>query len=420
MPHGQKSTIVYLTVLIVMFVGCAAPHRAIQLAMPKLNSPAVRVLLPLTANEYRVDCTGYFTTRVVDASGDQNVYYCTRPIKLVYERSRWTLYDNSGAILEHGLVQIALSPKNRDDHLSINDKPYAGSLMIYPPRIGTTTPQVINIVNVDDYLLGVLPPELGLRNADEFDAVKAQAVAARTYALSHLGQYPSADYDLRADHMDQIYIGLEKPYGWVKNAVQETAGEVLRYRGDLIDAYYHSTCGGYTDDITAVWGKDPVPYLVGVEDTFCRWSKYYRWSESWDIETLKTNLRRYLESLDNSPFKRFDRIISLRTEGQTPGGRIEKMIVVTDRGDWTILGDQVRWALGRPSIGGSILQSARFELSPEYNERGQLARVVADGGGYGHGVGMCQCGMIGRARAGQNYREILQYFYAGAMVEKTY
>jgi len=214
---------------------------------------------------------------------------------------------------------------------------------------------------------------------------------------------------------------LEHVPEWVKKAVRQTKGEVLRFGGNLIDAYYHSTCGGSTDDIAQVWGRPPQPYLVAADDdTFCRWSKYSTWTEIWDSATLKKNLATFLVSDSTAPFSSFDRIIALRTEGKTAGGRVRRLVVTTDRGTWEIPADRIRWALGRPSTGGPVLESARFEIRPEFDGSGNLIRLTAQGGGYGHGVGICQCGMIGRARAGQTYRQILTHYYPGVTIEKTY
>lgn len=420
---GRKllAHLIALAALAVFFGGCGAPSRVTPGEPAKVGRPTVRVLLPFTETNYTIDCDGRFTVEGKTADGGEVTYYCSRPVHIRLANCLWELAEKKQTVLEAGLVQLTFRSRDPDDHLLIDGKPYPGSLVCYLPEREGEPPQIINRAHVDDYLLGVLPPELGQRTPDEFEAVKAQAVAARTYALSHLGQYPGKEYDLRADHLDQIYVGLQTPRSWVKNAVEQTAGEVLRYDGDLIQAYYHSTCGGHTDDIAAVWDKDAQSYLVMTEDdTFCNWSKYSDWTETWDAATLKKNLQAYLRTLPDAPFETFSHVLSIRTEGRTPGGRIQHLVIVTDQGSWTIYSDKIRWALGRPSTDGPILESARFSLYPEYDESGALARLTAVGSGYGHGVGMCQCGMIGRARAGQDYREILTHYYSGVEIKKTY
>ena len=407
--------------LALLVTGCGAPAGVARFAAPDVGHPAVRVLLPFADSTFTITGPRRFVTQGTTSTGGEVVYYCSRPVQVTFRDGRWTLAEKKRIVLETDLVQVIVYPKDPDDLLTLNGQSYPGCLLFYPPKYSGTLPQVVNRAHVDRYLLGVLPSELGQRTENEFEAVKAQAVAARTYALSRLGQYGSAEYDLRADVQDQMYAGVERTPDWVRKAVAQTRGEVLRFTGNLIDAYYHSTCGGFTDNIEDVWPKPPQPYLVAADDdTFCRWSKYYTWTEIWDASTLEKNLAAYLRTDSTAPFSSFDRITALRTEGKTAGGRGRRLVVVTDRGPWEISADRIRWALGRPSTGGAVLESARFEIRPEYDESGNLARLTAQGGGYGHGVGMCQCGMIGRARAGQGYREILAHYYPGATIEKTY
>jgi stage II sporulation protein D len=419
--HRQAALYLIVTLTIMLGGGCGTPAKYSVVEEIDRNQPVVRVRLPFTETEYTISGKGRFIVQGTTLEGAEVTYYCAQPLRLTVSAGIWELAEQGGTVLETSLVRVAVRGKNPSDYLLINEQPYLGSLVFYLPREQGDPPLVINRIHVDDYLLGVLPPELGQRTLREFEAIKAQAVAARTYALSHLGQYEGEEYDLRADHHDQVYIGLSAADELYRQAVKQTAGEVLRYNGDLIEAYYHSTCGGFTDEITAVWDKDPQPYLVMTDDdSFCAWSKYTEWSETWSTAELKENLLAYLQTAAEAPFIFFDRILSIRTEGRTPGGRVQRLVILTDRGTWRLDTDEIRWALGRPSTGGPILESARFTLFPEYAEDGTLGRLTAVGSGYGHGVGMCQCGMIGRARAGQDYRRILAHYYPGVEIKKSY
>ncbi len=407
--------------LALIIAGCGGASRIQERKPSPPAPPLVRVLLEFDTNVFVIKGSGRYLVQGTVPDGGFVTYYCKRPVTLRYHAGGWELSEKNNVILESNLVQASAHCVNEDHHLTINKAPYPGTLVFLSEQASPDVPDVINHVHIDDYLLGVLPPELGKRSADEFEAIKAQAVAARTYALSHLGQYQGEEYDLRADHHDQIYVGLRSPHSLFRKAVDQTQGEVLRHDGNLIEAYYHSTCGGFTDDITAVWGKDPLPYLHPAnDDTFCRWSKYSTWTETWDQQTLHSNLQHYLRTRGTAPFTEFTAIRSMRTDGTTPGGRIGKLIIETDCGVITLPADESRWALGRPSTKGPILQSAHYVLYPEFDNNGNLTQLTATGSGYGHGIGMCQCGMIGRARAGQDYRKILGHYYAGAEIEKTY
>lgn len=316
-----------------------------------------------------------------------------------------------------GATGVAMHTEDPTHRLFIGKIPYHGGLIF--GRFASK-PIVVNRLNLDEYLKGVLTPELGERTDDEYEAVKAQAVAARTYALRHLGQYQFAPYDLKADVSDQVYVGASQQRDWVDHAVTETAGEVLTYEGDLIESYYHSTCGGRTDAIEDIWQKPARPYLISVDDDeYCSWSKYWEWTEEFTGKTLLANLRAYRKQV-NAPLADFNHVKNIEVIRGTPGNRALAMTVTTTTGLWTILSDQTRWALGRPSRPGTILPSANFDITLKRNESGNVIAAVAKGRGYGHGVGLCQCGMIGRARVGQQYRDILTHYYTGTLVERVY
>lgn len=384
-----------------------------------LRLPVVRVRLPETGPRFTLKGEGRFIVRAATVDSGFATFSTPGPVTVVFTRQEANLLEEHGIRLAGRLTGIWVYPTNPDNRLWLGNVPYRGTLLIGRDRNGD--PIVVNRLSLDDYLTGVLAPEMGERTPNEIEAVKAQAVAARTYALAHLGQYEGASYDLKADVSDQVYEGASQRRPWVDEAVTATTGEVVTYDGHLIDAYYHSTCGGRTDNIEDVWPKAPRPFLVSVDDdTFCRWSKYSTWAETFDRKTLLRNLRAYRQQLKPPPIRDFKVIKDILLEGETPGGRVKTMTVVTNQGKWTVSADQIRWALGRPSRRGSILPSDRFKLDLKRDRRKNVMSAVASGAGYGHGVGMCQCGMIGRARAGQQYRDILTHYYTGVRIERVY
>ncbi|HUU45759.1 MAG TPA: SpoIID/LytB domain-containing protein [Acidobacteriota bacterium] len=382
--------------------------------------PVVRVRLPHADSLLTLTPGGRFILRLYrDASGDATIYSSEERLRIQFAADGITVSTGDDLLLGRGVSGLSIHTTDAGDKLTINDKPYYGTLIFGWSK--DREPLVVNRLNLDTYLTGVLTPELGERSADEFEAVKAQSVASRTYALAHLGQYGRAPYDLRADVGDQVYVGASQPRDWVRRAVAATHGEVLATDGQLIDAYYHSTCGGRTDAVEDVWDAVPRPYLVSApDDTFCQWSRYSEWTERFDLATLLANLNAYREQLPAPPVDELKEITDIRFENQTPGGRVEIMTVITPHSEWTICADQIRWALGRPSRPGSILPSGRFRLTLERDGEGRIIRAEATGSGYGHGVGMCQCGMIGRARAGHDYRSILAAYYKGAHLRRIY
>ena len=385
-----------------------------------VRPPLVRVRLADTSATYIIRSEGRFLIRGFRNDSSPSNYSTTGPIQAGFNaQNKIDIQDDGGVQLDTSLSGIWVHPADSANRMWINDKPFYGALIIGRNARGKS--RLVNRLNLDVYLTGVLTPELGERSAEEFEAVKAQAIASRTYALSHLGQYIGSSYDLRADVGDQVYVGASQYRDWVDRAVFATRGEVLTHDHQMINAYYHSTCGGYTDAIEDVWGNRPTPYLKSVyDDSSCGWSKYSEWTETFDEKALLANLRAYRKQLKSPPIPDFQQIRNIWLEGQTPGSRLRSMTIVTPEGKWTVRADKIRWALGRPSRPGTILPSAQFKLDLKRGDDGRVIGAVATGSGYGHGVGMCQCGMIGRARAGEHYEDILLHYYLGARVETVY
>jgi stage II sporulation protein D len=167
-------------------------------------------------------------------------------------------------LLETGdLMEVAtLVPVKADELLSLDALPYRGQLEVRAAEDGTLT--VVNVVNVEDYLRGVVPNELSPAAFPQIEGLKAQAVAARTYALRNRRQYSSKGYDLCATPACQVYRGRSTEHALTDRAVEETRGLVLRHRGGLINALYTSTCGGHTEDGGNIFEGEDAPYLKGV------------------------------------------------------------------------------------------------------------------------------------------------------------
>lgn len=298
--------------------------------------------------------------------------------------------------------------------LRVDGREYDGEIVVAAGGEGLT---VINTLALETYLLGVVPHEIGARPPAEIEAVKAQAIAARTYAVAHRGRRRALGFDYWGDSNDQVYRGREGQDTVAARAVRETRGEVLTYGGRPILAYYHSTCGGRTAAIEEVWRSGPLPYLRSVSDldgngrAWCESSNRFRWSERWRWSALAGILERSV-GLDADAFR------GLRIRGRTPSGRIAALEIAGAGGGRTVYGDSVRWALRRE--GGAILNSARIDEIREGVDADGSRWIEVDGGGWGHGIGMCQVGAMARARFGQDYRRILGSYYPGTELERVY
>jgi stage II sporulation protein D len=280
---------------------------------------------------------------------------------------------------------------------------------------------VVNVLPLEEYLRGVVPKEIGLRAADDLEAVAAQAVAARTYTAKRLAQYNSLPFDVFADVQDQEYAGVVAENAVADEAVRKTRGVVLADRDGLIEAYYSSTCGGERSDIAVVWPHREVHgALRGGADgapgrEWCRGSPHFRWTERWKGSTLSAHVREYLPAvLELPPGSVRGDLVDLVVE-RGPSGRIAMLEYRTTGGRWRVPGDKNRWILRRED--GSILRSVFVELTVR-RKGGRVVEVIAEGRGNGHGVGMCQVGALGRAEAGQSFRDILRSYYPGAEIRQ--
>jgi stage II sporulation protein D len=218
-----------------------------------------------------------------------------------------------------------------------------------------------------------------------------------------------------------VYGGVEVEKPVADAAVEETAGLVLLYAGRVVNAPYHSTCGGSTAEATEVWRTSGEPFLQRVSDQvpgsdryYCEPSPRFRWTEAYDARGLDALLARYLRDFVSVPRGAIGEPRMIAVETRTPSGRVGALAIDTDRGRYVLRGNDIRYVLRRP--GGEILNSTYFSVEPTVGPDGHITSLTIAGVGYGHGVGMCQWGAIGRAREGQDYRTILQTYYPGTTV----
>jgi stage II sporulation protein D len=198
---------------------------------------------------------------------------------------------------------------------------------------------------------------------------------------------------------------------------------VIKFAGQVINTPYHSTCGGSTAAVTEVWWKEPdQPYLRSVSDRipgtnnyYCDPSPRFRWTATFQRDELSATLDKYLAQYSTGvPSGSVGSVTGVRIEGRTPSDRVSAVTFQTSRGNYLVRGNDVRFVLRTPS--GTILNSTYFTAEVAPGPNGEVGTLTLRGGGYGHGIGMCQWGAIGRARAGQDYKTILTTYYPGTTV----
>jgi stage II sporulation protein D len=303
-------------------------------------------------------------------------------------------------------------------HATAQGRRYRGRLGVFRDPAGLT---LVNRLALESYVAGVIGAEMGRRRPDEMQALRAQAVVSRSFALRNRGRWESLGFDVYGDTRDQAYVGVEaeSPSTW--DAVRATTGEVLRHRGEVIEAFFHSTCGYSTAGAEEAFRTGRrLPYLRPVSDRrdgggyYCEISPRFRWREEWDASTLRTILSRTLPEAGGGGLQP---IVDLSVGSTTRSGRVAELLIRFARGEARVSGAEVRRIL-RPEA-NRHLGSTAFQVQVT-KSGGEVTRVVAVGAGWGHGVGLCQWGAVGRARAGQDYRRILATYFPETTLERLY
>lgn len=317
---------------------------------------------------------------------------------------------------------LVLRADRDDDFVLYNGRRYRGVLRYFAADDGVGV-MVVNALSVEQYLRGVVPQEIGgNRTTLEQAAVEAQAVAARSYTYVRLAAAGGSgarhvNYDVVASTSDQVYGGVDGERAFGDAAVASTAGLVLKYGGRTVDAPYSASCGGETASAEEVWRTGAQAYLRRVSDRipgtqryYCDPSPRFAWTRTLESAELDAAVRQYLRNYVNVPASGPGHVTAVVVEGRTPSGRVATLRIDTDAGRYLLRGNDVRYVLRPP--GGEILNSTYFSVEPD-GGAGALRRLVIRGNGWGHGIGMCQWGAIGRARAGQDFRTILRTYYPG-------
>jgi stage II sporulation protein D len=318
------------------------------------------------------------------------------------------------------LDAITLAATDRTAPVRINGKRYRGLAHVLRDRTGLT---VVNRLGVEEYLLGVISAEMGRRNSIEAAALRAQAVVSRSYAIRNLGRRKVQGFDLSATVSDQVYGGVAAETAEGRAAVAETRGRVLTYKDLPIEAFFYSTCGGRTADGTEVFRGAAQPYLRSVADraengsTYCSISPRYHWREEWTAEALRATLQRNLPPVAGVRDVAVGQVRDIRIARRTASGRVGQLAIAVGGPEILVDGLAIRQVL-RPSS-GELLRSNSFNLVA--SGAGQrVTHLTVDGMGSGHGVGFCQWGAVGRARAGQGFEQILAAYFPGTRLERRY
>lgn len=325
------------------------------------------------------------------------------------------------------------------DIVRIGNRLYRGVAEV---RIATGGASIagINELPLEEYLWGVVPRELGPIAFPEVEALKAQAVAARTYAIANFNKRLADGYNLLPTTADQVYGGLQDEHPLSSQAVDETAGIIATVDGTQpIEALYFSTSGGWTANNEDVFNSNPVAYLRGIPDHErgnslenhpegirnhanarslraaregdfeSDWSRFHRWTFEWSAEEISAVISSWANQAVGE-------VHAINVLERSSSGRVKTIEYVTDAGSFLDTKDRVRSSLRFLDANGAMvnLPSTLVYIEPVYDKKTKaLTGFVAWGGGFGHGVGMSQTGAVGMAEKKATFTEILKHYYRG-------
>ncbi|MGB6713139.1 MAG: SpoIID/LytB domain-containing protein [Candidatus Cybelea sp.] len=259
--------------------------------------------------------------------------------------------------------------------------------------------QIVNFVDLEAYLYSVVPLEMPPSWPPA--ALQTQTICARTYVLQRSD--PRRAYDLVPSEMNQVYRGISSETPAAIAAVDATAGRVLSFGGNFAQVAYSSCCGGHTESSSEAWGSIPIPYLQGVVCTSCSQSPHYRWTTTLSLDVVAQRL-----SVTLAPF---GRLTDVQLQDRDGSGRARSLELVADRGSTSVPGSAFR-----RSIGSRVLPSL---LLTDVRRAPDGASLQLDGGGLGHGVGLCQWGGRGMALAGSQAPDILAFYFPGTTITSS-
>ena len=371
-------------------------------------------------------------------------------IKVKYENGMFTVYDSDGNVTAEMTGPVTFTCDG--GLLGVTGLKRAGKQALYHGALQLVKKDnnkfnLVNLVEVEEYLKGVVPNEMPVRFG--LEALKAQSVAARNYVLTPRTK-SSPNYDVVDSVASQVYYGANTETEISDKAVEETTGIVALYGWDLILAQYSSTAGGYTesyayafsDPKTKEFPSDEKPYLIAkpdmasqtpldteeaaaefyksTPDAYDIRSPYFRWTREWEPEELRTALEGTLPAQSATGFvkpvfkkgEKLGEILSIEVKKRGKSGKIVELEIITTSGNYKVYKELVIRRLFTKD--GKALPSANVVFEPQFDNDGKLLSIKAFGGGYGHGVGMSQfgAGFMGSEMKLPFYK-ILQHYYSG-------
>ncbi|HXW52637.1 MAG TPA: SpoIID/LytB domain-containing protein [Myxococcota bacterium] len=259
------------------------------------------------------------------------------------------------------------------------------------PMIRVLHKESVENISLEKYVASVLAGEV--HHSWPMETLKAQAIAARTFALLRMKERKNNDYHVQNSFIDQVL--KTKPHEILVSAARDTAGLVLSINGRLAETSFHSTCGGVTADAKKVWGRS-YPHLHGGACGYCKSSPTFKWETELDLSDIENKFSQKIDAI---------KIVS-----QSKDGRADVIELVGEDKKQKVSGHEFRMALGAMKVKSTLIKSLKLDGT----------KVKIHGGGFGHGVGMCQYGALGMGKDNKTFQEILRHYYPGTEIKRLY
>ena len=372
----------FIILAIFLFGGLGLP------AAGSFSRPAkyIRVAIIQNAESLNLKVGGFYE---ITAPGGKNV-----PARGKNLMTTVTSYKN-GILMgdsNFNAGSVLISAGNAD-MIIINGRTFRGDVKFIKNKSGKLT--AVNYVELEDYIRGILYHEVS--HYWPMEALKAQAIVCRTYAVYQMQENKLRDFDVTSDIYSQVYGGKTSERYRTTSAVFATAGMMLTFQDKVFPAYFHSTCGGHTEDAFLLWKTNIMP-LKGVPCNFCEGSPHFNWHYVLTREEVRDKLVKGGYNINS-----IEDITIMARDGS---GRVTDLKIKTAKNESKIPAKDFR-----NIIGPNIIRSTNFSVNLVHDD------VVFEGLGWGHGVGLCQWGAYFMAKRGFSAMQILEYYYPEANLE---
>ena len=410
-PFSKTSKLkLFLLLILLFFLGCSSTKRFSSYNNTEFSSSnTIRVLLDNNSNELTLSVND----EVLISDESKKLAKVKSGNKLVFSEKSGELNLEIGDA-KFSSEKIYITPATDNEIIKINGKQYRGRISIF---IIDSEIKSVNQIELEDYVKGVMTKEMPIGKGNEnYDALKAFSLCARTYAFNKINENKNF-FDIYPDTRDQVYGGVDGETEYTNKIVDETKGQLLVYENEPAIIFYHSTCGGQTEDVSNVFSKKNIAYLGGVKDgeePYCKISPRYEWTENYSELTFIDRLYK-AKLIESNKYKLSD----IKIKSRFNSGRVNELDIIVNDGEEIqktifLVSNQIR-SIIRSSDGKSILKSTLFNINLDDNKN-----IVITGKGNGHGVGLCQWGAIGQSKKGIGYKEILNHYFPGTTIKNLY